>query len=682
MKSVCLVLAVSMLMARSGGAEETKPADHSSVSIPLSEYEGLRHQQDRASLTVVDTLQLAGSFRNRDLNVAMNGRSAGNLPAVDILAGASGIVLHACDGDAIVSRGEAGVFRLTPLAPRFSVRCRVAAEGSDRVEMAATSAVLWVESAVSDGELVPGRDSNDGRHPFSVVRRVASATEGLKASATGRYKITLRPDETRFRYEILVHNPNRSRQGFELALGSGEHLQQVDAEVPYEARGDRYRFDVPPGDVTIALSGNLSGSSFRPPIDASLQYCVIDSHPLLRPLVAGDPKRVSPQEVGIATEYRGAQGFVLAGGSVLDWSVTRLEALRTTSYAVSRARHVFFLPAEGPALGQSEIAIDNQGAADVSLPMAAEPTFASLQGDAVLLTKDARGHLWLPIAQGSQELLVQHRQPYRRVPGFAFAALALPQLPAPASTGQVVLRYPEEWTPLFEGFLTESRLWSPDGASLVLWLVLLVWIERCLLALGLSPSRRLPLATALALAAAAWGWALVAVLLAAASVSALALGPWLRAHHWGPGAVVFLLCAAGFALFLFAIAVPSMHRARISSGSYGSGYSKGELDVSALEKAKGRQTPAAYQGLPAKFTLPEGVRQTEFVRALLDTEAPRVVRVVAISRNLLGWLQALVVLAALALLVRARSTLFSGWRARVAVLKPVAQPNTSGSVMT
>jgi hypothetical protein len=673
MKSLCLVVALSALTSSSLAAQEAKPgAAASRVSIPLSEYESLRRLQERASVTVVDTLQLAGSFRNRDLSVLLSGRSAGNLPVADILSNAAGIVLHGCDGDAIVSRGDAGVFRLTPLAARFSVRCRLAAQGSDRVEMAATAAVLWVESAVVDGELVLGRDASDGRRQLSVVRRVATASEGLKASATGRYKITLRPDETRFRYEILVHNPNRSRQGFDVALSSGEHLQQVDAEVPYEAREGRYRFDVPPGEVTLALSGNLSGSTFRPPIDASLQYCVIDSHPLLRPVVAGEPKRVSPQEVGIATEYRGAQGFVLAGREPLTWSVTRLEALRTTSYAVTRAEHVFFLPADGPVLGQSAIAIDNQGAADVSLPMAAEPTFASLQNEPVLLTKDARGHLWLPIAQGAQQLLVQHRQPYRRIPGFAFAALALPQLPVPASTGQVTLRYPEEWTPLYEGFLAEARIWSPSGAALVFWLLLLAWVERVLFALGLPPRRRLPLAAALALAGAAWGWALVGVVLGCTAVSVLVLLPWLRARTWGAGVVTVFVCLAGFVALVLAISVPSLHRARIQSGSYGSSYERGDVAAPVAKEEKERRQAPSYQGLPAKFTIPEGVRQTEFVRALLDTETPRVVRVVAISRTLLGWLQALLVLAALALLARTLPALRAAWRTRVAALRAAA----------
>ena len=77
----------------------------------------------------------------------------------------------------------------------------------------------------------------------------------------------------------------------------------------------------------------------------------------------------------------------------------------------------------------------------------------------MLLTKDARGHLWLPIAQGAQELLVQHRQSYGASPESPVASLSLPQLPVPASTGQVTLRYPEEWTPLYESFLSEARIW-------------------------------------------------------------------------------------------------------------------------------------------------------------------------------------------------------------------------------
>lgn len=677
------MLAVLASFAPAALSQEPSGAG-SRVSVPLGEYEALKSAQARASVTVVDTLRLGGSFKGRDLEVVFAGRSAGTLPAIDVLQGAAGIVVYGCDGDGIVSRGDGGSFRLTPLAGRFSVRCRLAARGSDRLEMWSTPFVLWVESTIADGEFVLGSEAEDGRRQFSVVRRVAAATEGgqpLTPSATGRYRITLRPDETRFQYQIEVHNPNRSRQMFEVAMVSGEQVQQVDAPVPYDLPSGHHRFDVPPGDTTIKISGSLSGSSFQPPIAASVQYCLLESHPLLRPVIVGEPKRVSPQEVGIPTEYRGAQAFILASGERVVWKVTKLEALRTTSFAVGQVMHTFFLSAEGPALGESRISIDNQGAPDVSVPMEAKPTFASLQNEPVLLTKNDKGDLWLPIAQGKQELVVQHRQDYWRRAGFGFASLSLPRLPVPATRGDVVLRYPADWFPIYESFLSEAKVWTSDAAMVMAGLLFVLWTERLLAALGLTRTRRVVLAVALTLAGLAWGWALFALIIADIAISGIVVWPWIRQRRLGAGLAVLALIGVGL-FFLVVISLSSLSRARVSSSP---SYPSGEYDRQAPVPASTAELPkkveiedsVVYQGLPAKFDMPNGVHVSGFNREMLDTETLRFARVVMISQTLLGWLQALVVLGALGLLWGSRAALQAGVQARLERArspKPASEP--------
>ena len=578
-------------------------------------------------------------------------------------------MLYGCLGDGIVSRGENGTFVLTPLAPRFEVRCRLATRGSDRLELSATPAVLWVESAVSDGEFVLGTEEADGGRSFTVVRRTAVAAEGLKASATGRYRLTLRPDETRFKYAIQVHNPNRSRQAFDVHLASGEHVQQVDAGVPYDVDGNRYRFDLPPGDSVLALEGTLAQGRFQPPVSASLHYFLLESHPLLRPVVAGERKRVSPQEVGMPVEFRGAQAFLLGGDEDLAWTVTKLEALRTTSYAVPHAAHTFFISTDGPILGQSKFTLDNQGSPDVSLPMQAEPTFASLQGDPVLLTKDAKGDLWLPIAQGGQELLVQYRQPYRRFPGLAQAALPLPQVPVPSSMGIVEIRYPADWFPIYEAFLSEGRFWTPGSDMIVGAALLFLCVERALLVLGAARRRRLLLAAALTLAGLAWGWALFLVLVGSAAVGVMWVAARVRRHPAAAGGIVALAVAAGVVFLVVLSSLPMLMRARVShtpSGEYTRALPSPApgSDGRRVEEGRGDAGAAvAYQGLPARFTLPDGVHRTVFSREMLETQTPRLARVWMVSRTALGWLQALLVVAALAGLASARRQLVEGWRA-------------------
>ena len=116
------------------------PATSHQVSIPLEDYEQLRKQSERPALTVVDLLRVEGSFGRRDLVIALTGRASGSWPTADVLQ-AEGARLHSCEGDALLSRSETGAFAVTPLAPRFSLRCRVALDGGALTQMEAL--VRW-----------------------------------------------------------------------------------------------------------------------------------------------------------------------------------------------------------------------------------------------------------------------------------------------------------------------------------------------------------------------------------------------------------------------------------------------------------------------------------------------------------------------------------------------------------
>ena len=70
----------------------------------------------------------------------------------------------------------------------------------------------------------------------------------------------------------------------------------------------------------------------------------------------------------------------------------------------------------------------------------------------------------------------------------------------------------------------------------------------------------------------------------------------------------------------------------------------------------------AYQGLPAKFALPQGTARSVFTREMLETQTPRVARVWMVSRTVLGWLQGLLVLAAVSGLAAGAREIRAGWR--------------------
>ncbi len=672
-----LVLAL-LLPAPRGLAEDVGATAGPRVSIPLADYESLRKLREAPSLTVVDTLRVSGSFASRTLALSLSGRSSGTLPAATLLESIEGAALAGCDGSALVSRGTDAAYTLTPLGPRFEVRCRLVPSSGDRLSFVAGRAVLFPEGEVADGEFLPGPDPGDGTRPFTVVRRIAAAGEALAPTATGRYRITLLPDETRFRFTIEVRNPNRGRAPFDLLLGSGERVQEVVAPGPYDVKEGRTRFDLPPGDGTIVLTGTLGGTEFRAPVDAALSYLLLESHPLLRAEARTAAKRISPQETGMPREFRGGQAFLLGKGDAFAWSVKRLEALRSTSYAVRATAQTLFVPADGPVLGQTLFEIDNQGASDLALPPSPEPTYAAFGDEAVFLTRNEKGELWLPLASGPQALLLQSRQPLGRALGFATGRLAVPHLPVPSTRYAVELRYPDAWVPLYERFGGESRFAAPSIEASVVFLLLSGWLFALLGALRLGPRGAALLAGILALSAFASATAAYVVVAAAAVVTVFWVAAVARERRPRLRTLVALGALGAFAaLVVLAVAIPSgllRSRGPQAPPAEVAFYSE-SASAPVARKAVRSDAPAApapepqasggasYEGLPAKVELPRGSRSTWWSREMLAADAAPVVRVVLAGRTLVSLAQGLVVLAALGLLWRSRAGLRDGFRA-------------------
>ncbi len=652
---LCLALLVTGF--RIAEVQEKKPE----ITISLEEYDRLREGQQKPSIAVIDTIQFSGTFQERNLSVEFRGRASGRLTAQTVLASPEGVSLHACEGDGVISRGENHIFQLTPLSNEFRVKCKLNSAGSDRLELTAPRSALWVESGIADGELVMGSIRDDGARSFTIVRVNTSVAEGLKPSSTGRYLISLLPDQTEFRYEIQIHNPNRSRIVFPVVLRSQEHVQQVDSSSTYDVqqRGKDYQFDLPPGDVTVVLKGTLSGTAFLPPVNSSLQYAMLESHPLLRPIADSKVRRVSPGEVGMTAQYRGAQAFILDEGQTLSWTVTRLEILRTTSFAVANAHHSFFFPSDGPILAETIYGIDNQGASDITLPMKSEPTYASLQNEPVLLTRNKDGDLWLSLAQGPQQVLVQHRQEIKRVMGLAAATIWLPRVSAPVTETTLELKYPAHWIPLYESFSPVVRL-GPLSLSAVFWTLLLFLLtERVLKLLGLSKSKRLLLSMLFVLSASLSTIAAVVVWVADFVIILIWAYPFLNVRKGLKILVLVLLFGAIVVSFLYVAAREGYTIAQYKSMalssppvSYGESQTAGEAPKTPTRQAN-------YMGLPARFTLPAGTRQSYFSQELLPADASRAVHAIMISQTLVWWLKILLIALSIGLLTRNRQTMWS-----------------------
>jgi hypothetical protein len=690
---VLLVLTAAPLLAQNEQKTDTAAAA-SHVTLPLAEYERL-HGDRPENITVVDTLRLSGTFKDRNLSATFTGKSVGARAATPVLNAAGGLSIWGCSGNAVISRGEKD-FRITPLADAFTVTCRIAAPGGDRLELHGTSNVLAIESAVADGDLVSGTASGDGSAVYSLVRQNNSGAENLAPTATGHYLITLLPDETRFRYAIDVHNPNRSMAPFEVRLRSGEHLQQVDTAAPYEVAGGAYRFVLPPGDTSLVMTGQLTGDAFTPPVEASLQYLAIENHPVVRPVIDGNVKRISAAEAGVPVQFRGPQAFLVGPGESLRWHKTKLEAMHTVSYALSGARHTFFIPAEGDVLGESIFAVDNQGASDVKLPLQPEPTFASIEDEPLLMTKGPDGKLTVPLSAGKQTVLVQHRQSIRQFLGFGFGRLVVPQLGVPATSLLAQINYPRQWTPAVESFSTRVRFWRPPVEMVLVFFVLLLWTERVLAYLHVPWRHRVMIALPVAAAAAAFDMFAILVVVADAALTIGWLVPLLRRETWTffKGLVAFAVVGAGVALLAFNIQVRRQYDNLFTSGGGIAAVSEPAIipaeayqyrrEASSNQNAVAlnvvgrapKQQQASYQGLPARFEIPGGERHSYFGQEMLPTDREHAINVVLISSSI-GWLIGMVLVAlALWQLWRARALLAEGLRARFAAPKPELLPSS------
>lgn len=683
MRRVALLV---MLFAASLFADDTKSP---LVTVPLTDYQKLT-ATPQPSTTVVDTIELGGSFHDNRLTIAFNGRAVGVPQETEVVTGAKDLTISGCSGTAIVTRAPKGAFHVVPLRDAFSARCDLRLAGSDRVQLHVAPTVLGVRSTVSDGELTAGEDDADTGRTYALVRQVAVSNETLPVTATGRYLVTLLPDAARFRYAIDVHNPNRATSSLTLRLVSGEHLQQIDSTNQYEVRDGRYVFSISPGDSTIVATGELRGSTFAVPVDATLQYLVLESHPLLRANMRGARKRVSVAETGVRPAYRGALAFEIGAGERLEWSVARLEALHTISYALSGAKHTFFIPADGAVLGESTFGVENQGAAEALVPARPRPTYASLEDQPLLMTTGRDGRLTIPLSTGRQVLFLQHLQTFAHRLGIGYASLDVPQLPVAATSTFVTISYAPEWLPLFETFASRTKVWLPLPTTLILALVFGVWSERLLAMLGMRRRRFL----VAALIAATCPGSIASIALAAfilGITSIIAIAP-LPPQRWSLRRGLAALAAAGFALYL--AIYPTYWRINsLQAMASGSGGLASVSPVSPMEAlnvvtdldemrraeggafvqappSKGGQSQEVYQGLPARFELPRGDHHTSFGTELLRIDRPQHIRIVMLSATLLWWLDAALVVAAMALLWRERAPLLAAFRARLDTVVP------------
>ena len=653
------------------------------VVLPLERYDTLvrgRPAQDVSSFTIVESARLEGSF-DQGVTLTLAGRARGAMPAVKVL-GDDARLLSCSSRDAVLGRTATGELELTPLATKFEVRCALG-----RSESGVTLSLMnvpAVEAVVRDGLVDLGTPAA-GSQRVSVTRRAAS-TQARQAefakvppTAVGRYRLTVLPDEVRFRWQLQVHNPNREHADFIVPVRPNE---QVEGSTPVarEVTADAVTFDVGPGDVELVMTGTLKGTQFVPPLPAAAQLVLLESHPLLRLETSSEGSAVSPAETGITAQYRGAQAVLLSTGQHVSWTANRLEALPSTSYTVSTVLSTFFIGGDGQTVAESTAELSNVGAPALSMPLSAKPVWASVGDTAIALTHDAHGGLYLPLALGPQLASVQHRQSLEVGPGLAWGRLEVPGFGATATSSSVRLRYAREWVPLFEGYAGERRWSLPTFGEVLVLLCLAAWAAQVLAA---WLSRRQAAMVAVLLGFVAWStqtgyWS---VLIGVSAVTMLRMVPWLRRLQLpliSPSSLAGTVTVMGLGMLLLVGGATLFGDNIRALFGMSADALAGDTQVS---RRRGSEAPASsgvvprYEGTPARVELPRGHRETFLSQDLVDGTASGTATVLLLHTSVVAALKVLLDLLLLLAAYRLRAPLLQGARSqleRLTVADPVA----------
>lgn len=599
------------------------------VVLPLARYDRLITQspnKEPLSYTIIEAAKFAGTFEAGP-TLTLTGRASGLMTPVKVLG--DEVALRSCTSrDAVLGRQPNGEVALTPLASKFEVTCVVGKPG-EALELSLSN-VLAVEGTVRDAVIDLGAPAA-GTQKVSISRMMAhlpaSKIEPLAPSASGRFRLTLLPDETRFRWHVRVRNPNHQATDFVLPVRANEHIERV-TPAAKAMTADAVTFEVASGELELVLDGTMTGTDFLPPLPAMAQMVLLENDPSLRLEANSDGDRVSPAETGISAQHRGAQAFLLGPQQRVSWVVNRLTALQSTSYTVSSSISTFFVGADGQALAETEVAVANEGAPALSMPLTATPVWAAVGESAVALTRDGRGQVYLPLALGPQTVSVQHRQALKVVPGLAFGRLEVPGVGTTVTSSRVALRYARGWVPLFETFAGDSRSAVPQFGD-VLVLLGLSWWAAQLFGGWLKRRHAIALATLLGLTAWATPTGYWVVLLGVCAVTMVRVMPWLRRLELpviSAPSVFSTAAVMGLGMVMLVSGVTFFgDNLRALFGQSAQALA-GEVEVRARTvQWSSPVEPEAklqrYTGTPARVQLPAGVRSSFLGQELVDASA-------------------------------------------------------------
>ena len=211
------------------------------------------------------------------------------------------------------------------------------------------------------------------------------------------------------------------------------------------------------------------------------------------------------------------------------------------------------------------------------------------------------------------------------------------------------------------------------------FLLLALWLERVLAFLAIGGRTRIAIALLLAYASGLVPTVLWICILGCAFLTLV----WIAAHRpkWTPVRIIGAVIASVLLVFV-AFAFMQARRVVSASRSYDN---MSEQVSSAPQLPKGAEVKLAdrqrdelsYQGLPAKFELPGGVRYSSFHEQLLASERPQTITIVLLSMTVLTWASIVMTAIAAWLLWTQRALIRTTLRERIAAATTPAAPATA-----
>lgn len=626
------------------------------VVLGLDTYRDLLTQQSAESFTIVEAAKVEGSFK-RGLTLTLRGRARGDLRQVPVLE--DSVPLTACESrGAVLARQSGAYVAVWPQAASFEVRCAVGKAGTP-LSLKFLN-VLAVDASVTDGVVELGAPR--AAEQTLTVAAPGSAAAPVAAPAaprlTGRYQLTVGPDETRFIWRMAVQNPSEAPATVTLPVREGETPESTTPKATRTTGA--LEFEVGPGSSELVVSGVVAGTRFSPPLPGDDQPVLIEGQALVRLELRGHARRISPKDTGLTPTSAGAMAVALSGDEAVEWSVQHLEALPSTSYSVGAVSGAYYLAADGKVLGESEVLLHNQGAAALELTLSQRPSWAAIDGQPTILSRTPAGTLWFPIQIESTRVAVQHEQSLDVVPGFAFGALEVPGVGTSASVVRLGISSARDWVPLYESFASEHQDAWP---ALEAWLTLLglaAWAFGLLREwLGGKPA--LVLGTGLAAVTQAHTTGHWAILTALGLATALRVVPWLQRRRvplFMPVSLVGLAARVAVVTVMLLFLVTLLGDNVRSLFGMSADALAGETDVT--PRAGRRPVAGEYRGTPAHTDMPPGTHQRWFNQELVDLRQPAFCRVVLMRAWLVDSTIAMLHLAVLAFAFRHRKALVAG----------------------